>query len=385
MMVNEKKDCCGCEACINICNMNCIQFTTDEYGFRYPHIDVSKCVSCRLCEKVCPMKKDASIKQEPQFYAAYNSQDERILLDSSSGGIFWLLTMMTLSKEGVVYGAYKNGLSVLHGRGINQDECAKFRKSKYLQSRVGYSYRQAKDDLEQGKQVLFSGTPCQIAALNSYLGKDYSNLLTVDVICHGVPSQTMFDLYIKQTEKNEDSKIIGIDWRDKSKGWGPNRISIRFENGKEIDMTSRENIMQKGYLKNLYLRPSCYECKFARLPRTADISLGDFWGYDGELKSENNNRGISLVIVSTTKGSQAFETIKEKITYHQVEKEYATQKSRHIYMPPKFNPDSVAFMESLIKKKDITYLDKHFIHPRFLPRIKKRICKLYKRNGKKHT
>lgn len=361
----KKTECCGCEACINICPKECISMKYDNEGFTYPKVNEKYCIDCGLCEKVCHLKPNYKIQKDfltnMQFYAAFN-KDREITKTSSSGGVFWLLVEYVIKNKGVVYGVEQNStFSVRHNRAETLNECEKFRLSKYLQSDMSLIYRGAKKDLESGRDVLFSGTPCQIAGLYSFLNKDYDNLITCDIVCHGVPSKAVFKKYINEVEKKYDTKVTNIIWRDKTYGWGPNRVTLILEDGRKITTTSQENSFQKGFLDNVYLRPSCYKCKYAKFPRIADISLADFWGYEGELVKENNNLGLSVIIVSSVKGSKLFKSINKSIKYHEVKEEYVKERCRHAYLPPKYNSDRERFFKDFDKLTFEKLSDKYII------------------------
>lgn len=225
----------------------------------------------------------------------------------------------------------------------------------------------------------FLGTPCQIAALYKFLNKEYEKLCTVDVVCHGVPSNKVYKKYIEEMEKRYKQKVVNIKWRDKTKGWGPNHVTLYFEDGKSCTSISRENPFQTGFLDNVYLRPSCYNCAYAKLPRIGDISLADFWGYDGELKDKNNNKGISAVIISSEIGKKIFKDIEKDILYHEVSKEYLTSRSRHAHKPPKENKDREAFFRDFdkmsFKKISIKYHMKERKIIKILKKVKRKIIK----------
>ena len=351
--VLEKDKCCGCQACVNVCPKECITMKYDEEGYIYPIIDTEKCIKCDLCKKVCHLINKNAIKksfiENNKFYAAYN-KDYKIMENSSSGGIFWLLAKSIINVNGIVYGAEQTSIfSVKHKRAETLDECVPFRGSKYLQSNINKSYKMVKEDLLNNKKVLFSGTPCQVAGLYSYLGKEYENLYTCDVVCHGVPSMRVFKKYIKELEESKKKKVTNIIWRDKSQGWGPIRICIYFDDGEKLIQTSQDNMFQLGFLDNVYLRPSCYKCKYAKLPRISDISLADFWGYEGELKNANNNRVLSIVILCSEKGIEIFNSICKNINYHEVCEEYVKSKSRHVYTHPLENYDRENFFKDFNK------------------------------------
>lgn len=343
--IKDKSKCCGCEACANICPKKCISMKEDIEGFRYPNINKEKCINCGACNKVCPILNE--VKKEDKstsFYCAYN-KDYEIVKSSSSGGIFWTLVQYILDNNGVVYGVVQNGTyDIKYIRAETEDECMPMRGSKYLQANVNDTYLNVRKDLEEGRYVLFSGTPCQVAAVYKFLGKEYERLFTIDVVCHGVPSMAVYREYIKYMEEKRKEKVINVKWRDKIKGkWGPNHVTIMFDNGSTSTTTSIDNPFQRGFLYNLYLRPSCYECKYAKLPRIGDISLADFWQYNGKFKRTNKNRGLSAMIISSEKGEKLFQCIKNSINYHPVEKEYLTSRSRHVYIHPERNENRELF------------------------------------------
>lgn len=353
--IKDKSECCGCEACANICPNHCITMVEDEEGFRYPKIDKEKCVNCGLCEKVCPIKnevkKDDNLSKL-QFFAAY-SKENKILQKSSSGGIFSLLANYVLEKKGIVYGVTQEGTyDVKFIRVDKEEELEKLRGSKYLQAKVNNIYSQVIQDLKTDRYVLFSGTPCQVAALYKTLGKNkYEKLFTTDVVCHGVPSNAVYRTYIAEMEKKFKKKVVAIKWRDKSYGWGPNRVTLYFDDNSKYTTISRENPFQTGFLDNIYLRPSCYKCLYAKLPRIGDISLADFWGYDGKLLEENDNKGISAIIVSSEKGAELFESIKEDLIWEEVNEKYLTDRCRHAYIHPEENSERENFFKDFKNMK----------------------------------
>lgn len=353
--VKNKENCCGCEACANICPKHCITMVEDEEGFRYPQVDKEKCINCRLCEKVCPIineVKKSDILNQLQFYASYNKNDE-ILKNSSSGGMFTLFAECILKKNGVVYGVIQeNTYDVKFVRAENEKDLEKMRGSKYLQAHVNNIYNRVLQDLKEERYVLFSGTPCQIAALYNVLGKNnYEKLYTIDVVCHGVPSNAVYQKYITYLEYKFNKKVTFIKWRDKINGWGPNRITLYFNDDSKYTTVSRENPFQTGFLDNIYLRPSCYKCIYAKLPRIGDISLADFWGYDGKLLGDNQNKGLSAVIISSKKGNEFWEAIKKDLVVEKVDEQYLKERCRHAYIHPVLNKNREKFFEDFKNMK----------------------------------
>lgn len=300
--INDKIDCCGCNACGSICAKNAITFQTDEEGFWYPDVDMDKCVDCGMCEKVCPFIADLTPRIPLVTYAAINPNEyERN--NSSSGGIFSLLASHTINAGGVVFGAaFDNEWNVTHLSVENIKELSKLRGSKYVQSMIGDRFRTVKKYLVQGKQVLFSGTACQIAGLNSYLLKKYDNLTTVDVVCHGVPSPKIWKQYVKLLQTH--STIKSISFRDKLSGWRGYDFTVSYNDGSIHRESHNKNLYMQGFLHDLFLRPSCYHCKIKCGRCGSDITLGDYWGIERVLPEVDDNKGVSVVMVNTEKGRE---------------------------------------------------------------------------------
>lgn len=373
--------CTGCGACVSACPKKCIELQYDKEGFSIAHINQEECIDCGRCTKVCHVQnKPIPKKYESRSYAAVNSTRE-VALESSSGGIFWLLVKYIIEeKNGVVYGAVcDSDLKVRHTRATSLEECVAFRRSKYLQSDTQGIFQCVKEDLQNHQVVLFSGTPCQVAALYTFLEKEYDNLYTCDVVCHGTPSQGVFEDYKKWLEKQHHSSITNIEWRDKRNGWKPNYVSYQFENGDEIYEASTVNIYQAGFLKNIYLRNHCYQCAYASLPRTGDISLADYWKYSGELVKEEYF-GISIVLVSSRKGEELFDGIKSECKYHEVPIEDVKAISRHVALPPEWNFKRKLFFKDYLKGVSFDKLDKKYIHQNIWTKGLVKIQALLQRN-----
>ena len=316
----DKSLCSGCSACSMACPKNCISMQRDEEGFKYPKIDDKLCIDCGLCEKVCPIINNETVCDEIKIsYAAVN-KDERIRLGSSSGGVFYSISQAVSENGGGVFGAkFDDDFRVVHDFADNIDGLSKFQGSKYVQSDIGEAYIIAKQFLEDGKQVLFSGTPCQIGGLKAFLRKDYDNLICQDIICHGVPSPMVWEKYLEFREQKSKSKSKNIFFRDKTFGW--NRFSLKFEfenNLKYIKLLDKDPYMI-SFLKNASLRPSCFNCAFKTEDRQADITLADFWGIENVLPQMDDNKGTSLVIVHSEKGRELFENLSKKIKFFETD------------------------------------------------------------------
>ncbi len=316
-MINivEKEDCCGCESCVQICPKQCISFVQDKEGFFYPTVDIAECVDCGLCETRCPIINSSNTKEPLRIYAAKNL-DEGMLKESSSGGIFTLLAEYIIERGGVVFGArFNNDWGVVHSYTDSINGLSDFRGSKYVQSRIMSSYLKVEEFLNSGREVLFSGTPCQVKGLRSFLSRDYDNLLLVDFICHGVPSPMVWYKYLDEVILNKDKSIIDkISFRDKTSGWRKYSLCIHGSINKQSFCHTecfKNNIYMKGFLNNLYLRPSCYSCSVKSFKSGSDITMADFWGVKNILPDYDDDKGLSLTVINTNRGGDIFGTIKK--------------------------------------------------------------------------
>lgn len=330
----NKKDCCGCTACMNICPKNAITMQEDEEGFLYPIIDSKKCINCGLCKKICAFQNETEIKdtlKEPKVYAAKN-RDLEELKTSSSGGMFIEIAKKVINQDGIVYGvAFDQNFKAIHIRVDNDKDLEKCKGSKYSQSYMGNIYQDVKKDLEKGKLVLFTGTPCQVGGLNEYL-KDINkeNLILVDIVCHGTPSPKLFRQYIEFINKLKKKKVQNYYHRSKKEGWSRNEEVI-YEDGKSEFKTRLSETWKNIFYSNLCLRPSCYNCKYTKVPRTSDITIADFWGIEKFDKAFYDKNGVSLLIINTEKGNRIFQKIQNDIVYSERKIEEAKEKNPQLY------------------------------------------------------
>jgi len=308
IQIIDKSQCCGCTACASICTQNAITMQPDVMGFLYPVVDKGKCIDCSLCEKVCAFNDlyDISLNlKEPIVYAARHKNIHEIET-SRSGAAFIALSDWILDSGGVVYGAgYADHFRVIHKKATTKEERDEFKGSKYVQSDMNTVFRQVKDDLKKGLLVLFTGTPCQTAGLNSYLGKKLrKNLFLVDIICHGVPSPYIWNDYLTYVENKYQSRIVKVDFRNKINGWSSAHIeTFVFENGHVVDLFTLRHL----FYKHIILRKSCGNCKYANFIRPSDITIGDFWGWEKTDKNFNkDDKGVSLVLLNTEQGQKIF-------------------------------------------------------------------------------
>lgn len=319
--ITDKVNCCGCNACGDVCPKGAISFKTDSEGFWYPEVDADNCVDCGLCEKVCPVISQADFIErydKPIVYAAY-TKDEAVRLDSTSGGIHSMLAEKMFERNAYVGGAvYNKDHTVSQIITDDRSRLPEIRSSKYLQSNASSVYKAVECRLREGRNVFFCGTPCQVQALYKYLRKDYDNLTTADFICRGVNSPKVFLAYMDMLEKKYGSEAVAIKFKSKEKGWHNFSIRVNFANGKVYCKDRWHDLFYIGYLQyNNFVRPSCYDCKFKCFPQKSDITLADFWGIEKLDPSMDQDRGTSMVMVNSDKGATLFDSIKEKIAYKQ--------------------------------------------------------------------
>lgn len=315
ILFNEKEECCDCTACKSICPKDAISLYLDEYGFEYPKIDREKCIECGLCQKVCAFQNIKETNTPIETYVGV-AKDEKTILNSASGGIFATIAQQYLENDGVVFGvAFDEELNPVHIAVKDINSLYKLQGSKYVQSSIGDSYKEVKKYLAEGKKVLFSGTPCQVAGLKGYLMKPYENLITIDIICHGVPSSKFFKDYISTMKKKLNAKIEEFKFRDKNMGWGLNGSIVYLDKGKmkKKKIYGSESSYYHYFLNSSCYRENCYNCKYACENRPGDITIGDYWGIEKAhpelLRNDSikEEKGISVIIANTEKGIQEIE------------------------------------------------------------------------------
>lgn len=326
-----KPECCGCNACGDICPVSAISFETDNEGFWYPKVDYDKCIHCELCTRICPEINIDALKHndfhEPECYAAENKNLE-VVFDSTSGGLFSAFADRMYRDGGFVGGAVFSDdyRSVRQFISPDKSDLPALRSSKYLQSDLQGFYRQVKEILDRGDKVLVCGCPCQMAGLRSFLRKPYDTLLVIDFVCLGINSPLVWRRYLDSFEDRYGSKVIYAKAKSKEYGWRNRTNKIKLADGRVKYETKHESNFGKGFTgTHAYCRPSCYECKFRRFPRISDISLADFWGIEKFDKNLEKNLGTSLVLINSEKGKEWFERIKSRLNYIKVPLKYAIE------------------------------------------------------------
>ncbi len=314
LKLSSKNDCCGCTACASICPKGCIAMAADSEGFCYPQIDESRCIDCGLCEKVCPLLHKPQAHDILNVYGAKNV-DDGIRYTSSSGGMFTLFAQAVLNGGGTVFGAeLDDNLQVCHTGITSTAELNKLRGSKYVQSKMDGVFKQVRTILNSGKQVLFSGTPCQIAGLKGFLMKDYENLTAIDVVCHGVPSAKVYNKHLREIAANTGETVTQVKFRDKANGWKQGETLFLSPNHR-TGAPKRQETYMRLFLSNVSIRPSCADCAFNNKRSLADITIADYWGVDKQFPEFDDDKGVTLVLINTAKGQNLFDSIKDKTTY----------------------------------------------------------------------
>ena len=316
--ITDKSQCCGCTACASACSRDAITMQPDAMGFLYPVVDECKCIDCGLCEKVCAFHEnyDTSLNfSVPEAYAVRH-KDIREVETSRSGAAFIAISDWILEHDGVVYGVgYTDHFRVVHKRATTKEERDEFKGSKYVQSDLGDIFRHVKQDLRDGKTVLFSGTPCQTSGLNSFVGKRLKeNLYLIDIVCHGVPSPNLWRDYLAYLEKKQGDKICGVNFRDKQEfGWAAHHETFNFVNSGKV-------VFKYLFYQYTIFRKSCEICPFTNIHRPSDVTLADFWGWEKIYPELNeDDKGLSLVLVNTERGKLLFDAVEQDLNVYHVD------------------------------------------------------------------
>lgn len=390
IVIDDTKKCCGCGACVNVCPRNAIEMKEDELGFIYPAVDEAKCINCGLCINVCVFTdKGVGANGEPAVYAAA-SKNNTVLLSSSSGGIFTELAEAIIDKGGVVFGAAWDENLSLHHIGVdNKADLAMLRGSKYVQSYTKNAYSTAKELLDSGRYVCYSGTPCQIAGLKAFLKKDYDKLLTLDIICHGVPSQKMLKDDLAYVSGKKKINVKDVKFRDKSYGWGV--LGSLSDDTSKIKYHSGTSPYYFYFLSGEIYRDSCYNCRFPSEGRQGDITLGDYWGIRQELAAKMGDvdldKGVSCILVNNDKGKQWMSLIESSLLIAKSDRKSAEKRNKQLTRASVPTPEHNALSDMYKKKGYEAFLywyKKHYKEhatgavKRMIPgKIKRKLMQVY--------
>ena len=376
----NKADCSGCGACRDACLAKAVCMEEDEEGFLYPKIDQEKCVHCGRCDAVCPILNVDQIAFSgiaPIAYAVRN-KNENTRKKSSSGGVFSEIASFIISVGGVVFGAAMDDeCQVLHIAIDKIEDIEKLQGSKYVQSNLGDAYMQAKKYLDEGRVVLFTGTPCQIGGLHNFLKREYEHLYTQDIICHGVPSPMVLKKYVKYQEKKHGANLQKMLFRHKAYGWKKSSVCLEFDNNTKWVKAANDDLYMRAFLWNLSLRPSCYSCAFKTKYRNSDFTLADFWGVDNICPNFDDGWGTSLVITHSNKANKLLKKMLPCFIYERVNFEesikYNSSMTKSVSLPKERMPFFVS-----IRKKGFEGVRKYVRTPisQKLKRIIKRVLKI---------
>lgn len=378
--------CTLCGSCRNACRSEAISFTRKHLDFLYPQIDTDRCIGCNLCESACPVLTNKSYgkRDEPQAFAAMSRNDET-RLHSTSGGVFYEIAMSILSEGGYVCGAiFDENFHVKHIVSDQPEDILKMMGSKYALSDMGLCYRRIKQLLSSGKKILFVGCPCQIAGLKTYLRDDDQLLITAELVCHGIPSDSMLQEYIASKEKKYRSKLKKLEFRNKKMGWHRSAVHMEFLNGKEYTEPITSDAYMTGFLGNTTLKDACYHCLFRGFQSGADLTMGDFWGAEISAKALDDNKGISAIIVHTPRGQQLLDS--SNLKYTPVDLEPVIQNNQNIMVSPKVNPIRKEFYD-FAGKNGLQRAIRHYLQEKPLTKLKRKVrfagrCVWYAVRGK---
>lgn len=372
--IEDKQNCCGCAACVSVCPKNCISMQQDEEGFLYPSVDKTNCIGCGLCEKVCH-ELHPYTEQTPLKVIAAINKDATIRLKSSSGGVFHVLAGQTIQQNGVVFGVrFDDNWQAVTTYTETMEGVKAFMGSKYVQARTETAYIDAKRFLEEGRSVLFSGTPCQIAGLKHFLGKDYDNLLAVDIICHGTPSPKVWERYLSEAIK-QGQRIDSIEFRNKQNGWKGFSFKLTYNQDDEtlsIMSSANNNPFMKAFLSDIILRPACYGCKAKSGRSHSDITIADFWGIQKVFPEMDDDKGTGLVFANTDKGLAALQS--DCLSTKQTDYETVKPLNPACYRSPKIHPKRYEFFSRMNSGESVVELTMECTKPTTKQRIYKAYC-----------
>lgn len=368
--IHNKTLCCGCSACEQKCPKHCISMQEDREGFLYPKVNEEDCIDCGICEKVCGELNPYNEQKPLNVYAAIN-KDEEVRLNSSSGGIFYLLAEKHISEGGVVFGArFDKDWQVILDYSETIENVTAFMGSKYVQARVSTAYKDAELFLKQGRKVLFSGSPCQIAGLYHYLRKDYENLTTVDFVCHGVPSPKVWQRYLDEVVTACKRATNDAKYCNRSNGWRRYKFDLSYDEDEQVTYLSsyyKDNHFMRAFISDMTLRPSCYDCQAKHGRSHSDITIGDFWGVNGVFPEINDDKGTGLLLVNTEKGKQCLDF--SRVVCKESRVDVAAKYNGGLSSQVNPHPKRMEFFSNLDKSNSVIALINNCLRPSFIERV----------------
>ena len=354
--------CTGCHACASICPKECIVMKDAGEGFLFPVIDLESCVQCGRCEKVCPVLHEQKKSIHTQAFAMKNKdEDER--RRSTSGGVFSLIAKQIIDAGGIVYGAaYDENFSVRHISVEDDGRLTFLQGAKYAQSIIGTTFVDVESELKRGREVLFSGTPCQCAGLKAFLGTEYDNLITVDLICHGVPSPKVWQIYIdyRSGKENNGKRPVKINMRSKASGWSRYSAEFDYGEGQITRIQNNQDSFIRAFIGNICLRSSCSDCAAKGVERCTDLTLGDYWGVWNQHPEFDDNKGVSIVFVHSEKGKNALQRVAENAEWIEVSVEDAYKENTSLMVPSKAHEKRKDFLDEIAGENFGEVVEKYF-------------------------
>lgn len=351
MELINRTECSGCTACANICPQKCINMEADNEGFLYPQIIDFMCSDCGLCREVCPIGKIE--KHSPFYVYAVKNKDNETKLKSTSGAMFTAISDFVFANKGVVFGCkFDEELNAVHDFAETKEELHVFRGTKYVQSILADTFRKVEEFLIAEKMVLFTGTPCQVAGLSAYLGKEYDNLIKCDLVCQSVPSPKAVQAFVKELEGKNNSKVRNLYFREKKlDGWTKSNLRVDFENGHIHRESLYGNVFMKGFNKGLFSRPSCANCSYKDFKGNSDITIADYWGIEKVAQDFADNLGVSLVFINTEKGVDIFSKINSKLNYIETKVDESILENPHVVVPSAVHKNRNEFFKNIDSEK----------------------------------
>lgn len=372
-----KTNCAGCRACEEVCPKSCISMVEDKEGFVYPHIAENKCIDCHLCEKTCPLKSP-HVNSIIKSYVGVHMHEQ--VFKSASGGAFWALCELLIPMGYVVAGVkFSSDFQVVYDIAFSMEEAEQFRKSKYVMANTNNIFKHVKKLIRDGQKVVFTGTPCEVAACKKVVG-DNPNLLLVDLVCHGAPNQGIFDKEIEFLQSKHQGKCSFFEFKNKKPISGKvNCRSVRYViNGKEFISTTGKDPFLKGYFSRLFYRPSCMECQFANPKRVGDITLADAWHVDEIYPDLDDLSGVSSLLFNTEKGLAFLPNLTKKLHLREVPVKWAISSNQQLQHPTELHKNRSLFFK-LCEQKGFAYAVEKATHRPFLSRLLNKLCRILRR------